>query len=97
MEEKPTVGKVSIKYGLISGLLGIVYFMLLNFAAVAGKSGIYSWIGWIITLVMIYLAHKAFKDDGDGYMSYGQGLGLGTLVALISGTLGSIFMFIYMT
>ncbi len=40
-------------------------------------------------------AHKAFKEGGDGFMSYGQGLGIGTLISLISGLLSSAFMFIY--
>jgi len=96
MEEKPTVGKISMKYGLILGLLGIVYFLILNFAGVAGKSNLYSYLNYVIIIVMIFMAHKAFKDEGDSFMSYSQGLGIGTLVALISGVLSSAFMFFYL-
>ena len=47
--------------------------------------------------VLIYFAHKAFKDDGNGFMSYGQGLGIGTLIALVGGVISSIFTYVYLT
>jgi hypothetical protein len=53
-------------------------------------------IGYILFIVVIVLAHKAFKEGGDGFMSIGQGLGIGTLLSVIGGTLSSIFTFIYL-
>jgi O-antigen ligase len=97
MEEKTTIGKVAMKYGLILGLLSIVYFLVLSFAGVLGKTQVWSYLGIIFTIAVIYLAHKAFKEEGDGFMSYSQGLGIGTLICLYSSILSSIFTFVYIS
>src|SRR5690606_8621772 len=36
-------------------------------------------------------------EMGDGYMSYGQGLGLGVYVAGLAGIISSIFLYLYLT
>ncbi|HEX9648956.1 MAG TPA: DUF4199 domain-containing protein [Cyclobacteriaceae bacterium] len=97
MEEKTTIGKVAMKYGLILGLLSIVYFLVLSFADVLGKSNLWNYLGIIFTIAVIYLAHKTFKEEGDGFMSYGQGLGIGTLTSLYSAILSNIFTFVYLS
>ena len=49
----------------------------------------------IITIVIIFLAHKYYKDNGDGFMSYGQGIGIGFWIGLVSAVISSIFTYIY--
>lgn len=85
---------ISIRYGLISGLVGIAFFVVLNLIGLGTHQGI-SWLAYVIMAAIIYLAHKAFKEEGDGYMSYGQGLGIGTLVSLLSAVVGGVFTYIY--
>ena len=96
-EEKTTVGKVALKHGLILGLISIIYFIVINFLGEAGKGGVWSYLGIIFSIGVIYLGHKAFKDEGDGFMSYKQGLGIGTLISLYAAILSSIFTFIYVS
>ncbi len=64
------------------------------FAGVIGESWA-GWIGPVFSAVIIYLAHKEFKDQGNGFMSYGKGLGLGTLVSVVSSAIYSTFTYIY--
>jgi hypothetical protein len=52
-------------------------------------------INYVFLIVGIVLAHKAFKEGGDGYLSMGQGLGIGTLISLIGGALSGVFSYIY--
>ncbi len=92
--EQATVKQVAIKWGLILGITSIVLFLSIYFGGLMGES----WTGWfgpIISIIVMYLAHKEFKDQGNGFMSYGQGLGLGTLMSAISGVISSIFSYIY--
>lgn len=93
--EKITVREVAIKWGMISGIISIVLFLAIYFAGLMGDSWP-NWISAVISAGIIYMAHKEFKDQGDGYMSYGKGLGLGTLVSLVSGAISSIFAYVYM-
>lgn len=92
--EKITVKQVAIKWGLIEGIISIVLFLAIYFGGMMGES----WPGWIGALIgagIIFMAHKEFKELGDGYMSYGKGLAIGTLTALISGVVSSIFTYVY--
>lgn len=92
--EAPTVKSLAMKWGLIMGLISIGFFLIIALGGFQGNSAM-QWIGLIPTIVVIYLAHKEFKDGGDGYMSYGQGLGMGTLISLISSIISTAFFFIY--
>lgn len=98
MEEatQPTIKSTAIKWGLINGLISIIFFVVVDFAGQAGNQSL-SWVGGIIFLVLLVFAHREFKNDGDGYMSFGQGLGLGTLIAVVSSAISSVFTFIYVS
>ncbi|MEQ8925340.1 MAG: DUF4199 domain-containing protein [Fulvivirga sp.] len=93
-EQLTTVKSVSIKWGLILGIVSIALFLISAVSGLQGNTAM-QWIGYIPTIIVFYLAHKEFKDGGDGFMSYGQGLGIGTLIATISGALSSVFAYSY--
>lgn len=96
MEETKDVSikSVSLKYGVISALVGIIIFVITDFAGLVGNQ-VMSYLPFLVTAVIMFLAHKEFIRDGDGYMNYSQGLGLGTLMSLISSLISSVFIFIY--
>jgi hypothetical protein len=48
-----------------------------------------------LLVVLIALAHREFKKTHEGIMSYGQGVGLGTLLTLIASVLSGILLYIY--
>lgn len=85
-----------IKWGLIGGLAGIIFFIVLDLAGLSGNQNI-QWLGFIITITVITLAHNEFKAEGNGYLNYSQGLGIGTLVSLVSAAVSSVFTFIYVS
>jgi hypothetical protein len=92
-----TTRSVGVRYGIIGGLVSIAYFLVLTTAGVDMSQGIGRWAGMIITIVIVYLAHKYFKDNGDGFMSFGQGVGIGFWCGLVSAAISSIFTLIYAT
>lgn len=94
MEENASVKSVAIKYGLILGIISIAFFLI---GVVTGNPNatLYRWLGVIITVALVVLAHREYKQKGDGFMSYGQGLGTGTLLAFISYSISSLFMYTY--
>lgn len=95
-EAQPSVTPVAVKYGLITALVGIVYSLILMVTDL-GDNRILSSIGYIIMIVGIVLAMKQYKSINYGYMSYGQGLGIGSLVSVIFGFLSGIFTWLYTT
>lgn len=90
-----TTRSVGIRFGLIAALVSVVYFLVLNVAGINMTSGIWNWIGYAITLVLVVLAQKQFKEKGDGYMSYGQGIGVAFWMGLISSVISAVFMYLY--
>ena len=90
----PTTQSVGVRYGVIYGAIAIVYFLIF---AVSGMnmSGAAQWGSSAIAIVVVVLAHKYFKDNGDGFMSYSQGLGIGALIGAVSAAMSRIFTYIY--
>ncbi|HEX5171907.1 MAG TPA: DUF4199 domain-containing protein [Cyclobacteriaceae bacterium] len=91
----PTVRGVGTKFGLISAGFSIFFFLVLTLVGLNAFDNKWSWIGLIVSIVIMVFAHKQFKDQGDGFMSYGQGVGIGFWIALISLLIAGGFTFIY--
>lgn len=95
--EKLTTRAVGIKYGAFSALAGIILFLIsvmINPNPMGG--GWTNWLGSAISIVLLVLAHKNFKDSGDGFMSYGQGFGIGFWFTIVSSVLSILVMYVYM-
>jgi len=95
-QSAPNGMSIGIRFGLFLGLFSIVYFLALAVSNINPQSGIWNWLGILFMIVALFLAHKNFKDSGDGFMSYGQGVGIGFWVTAISTLLSAVFSYIYM-
>ena len=96
MEEQraPSIGKIATKYGLILGVLSFVLFIVI--AMTGMKQGwMTSAISIALLVVLIVLAHGEFKKTHEGMMTYPQGLGSGTLVAIVATVLSTVLVFVY--
>lgn len=93
--EVPSKNAIALRYGIIAGIISIIYSLILNITDLAFTNKSLSWISFIILVAAIVLAMREFKRQNSGYMSYGQGLGIGTLVSVVSSILGGIFTYIY--
>ena len=92
--EKVSMKQLGMKWGVISALVGFAYFMILNMVGLAGEQS-YGYIGYIFFIIIVVLAHKAYKEEGDGFMSYGDGFKLGAVITVISSVISSILTYIY--
>ncbi len=91
-----TTTSVGVRYGTLIGLVSIIYTFIL-FATGQELNQALSWISLVLPIVGIVLAHKAFKQANGGFMSYGQGLGIGVVLAFISSLLITLFSYVYRT
>lgn len=90
-----TTRSAGMRYGLISGIISIAYFLVLSISGVDTTQGFWQWFGWCVPIILLVLAHKYYKDNGDGFMSYGQGLSIAFWMGLISSVISSIFTYLY--
>lgn len=84
-----------IRYGLIGAVISVAYFVALSLSGIDMTAGFWKWLGYIITAAIVFFAHKYYKENGDGFMSYSQGIGIAFWIGLISGVISSIFMYLY--
>jgi uncharacterized protein YybS (DUF2232 family) len=87
-------------YALILTVCGAVFNLLMyfmGFQTEKAASGQYiQWLGFVLMFVILWLGIKAVRDEAPQKgMSYGRAVGTGTLIALYSGLMSSIYSFIH--
>jgi Protein of unknown function (DUF4199) len=93
--ESATTRSIGLRFGLISSVISIVLFII---PAVTGQNpfkGAWNWVGMVVGIGILVFAHKSFKDDGDGFMTYGQGIGIAFWMSLVSTIIVVGFMYVY--
>lgn len=88
-----TPSAVGIRYGILTGLASVIFSFGLNTTGL-DQSPV-KWLSLVILVVGIYLAQNYFKQQNTGFMSYGQGLSIGTILSVVTGVLCGIFTYIY--
>jgi hypothetical protein len=97
----PSTARVALKYGLLTGMALVILYMVMNLTGLAfttnkGISLFNSLGSWVvIPCIGLVLAMKDFKSQNSGYMSYGQGLGVGSLLGGVTGAVLAIFSTLY--
>ena len=87
---------IALKYGFINGLLSFLFSTLVNVMGWAEQfQESISWISTVWSVTISYLCLREYREQNEGYISYGQGLGLATLLGAISGLVAGGFNYIY--
>jgi high-affinity Fe2+/Pb2+ permease len=87
-------------YALILTICGVIFNLLLYFTGFQTEklaTGQYfQWFGFVMMFVVLWLGIKAVRDEApEKGMSYGRGVGTGTLISLYSGLMNSVYTFIH--
>lgn len=96
MNEQPSTARVALKWGGILGIASILFSLVLFLTDNVGNRGL-SAISYALIIGGLILAMRDYRTRNGGYMSYGEGLSVGTLTAAISGLLSSLFSVFYTT
>lgn len=95
MENQTTTTRTALKWGVIIGIISILYSTVIMVTGQIGNQ-LLTYPVYLIIGVGLYLAMNDFKKENQGIMSYGQGLGIGTLMSAVSGLISSFFSMAYM-
>jgi hypothetical protein len=93
--QSPNALKIGSTFGLYAGLISVVVFLAVSFLGYNPFGGGFNYIGTAASIALLVLAHKKFKESGNGFMSYGQGIGIGLWFTLTSALLAILVMYIY--
>jgi hypothetical protein len=95
MEEKVSTARVALKYGIITAVAVIVYSTIINLIGQSQNQAL-SALAFLILIGGIVWGMRDFRTQNHGFISYGQGLGVGSLISAIVGLIGATFTMFYM-
>jgi len=91
-----TTMRTGIRYGIIMGLISVAFFLVLVISGIDTTQGWGRWSPLILNGVILFLAQQYFKENGDGWMTYGQGIGVSFYLGLVSSVIMAVFMVVFM-
>ncbi len=94
MENQTTTTRTALKWGVIIGIINILYSTAIMVSGQIGNQSLV-YVSYLIIGIGIYLALNDFKKENAGFLSFGQGLGLGTMMSAIVGLISSFYSFAY--
>jgi hypothetical protein len=97
MEQKVNVWKANLTNGLILGLTGVVYSLVMYFLDLTFNQ-VQGYVFIVVQIVLLYFLVKSYRDNYmHGQITYGQSVGAGVVISLYSAILAAIFMYILYT
>ena len=96
MNNQPTPARIALKWGVILGVALIIYSLFLYLTDNIGNTKL-GWVSFALSIIGLVLAMRDYRTLNGGFMSYGEGLSVGTLTAGVSGLLSSLFSVFYTT
>ncbi|MCX6333132.1 MAG: DUF4199 domain-containing protein [Bacteroidia bacterium] len=91
MEKTVNVWKANLVSGLILGLIGVVYSLVMWFLDLTFNKNI-GYIFMLAEVVILFFLVKSYRDNYmHGMISYGQALGAGVIIFLYATIITSIF------
>jgi hypothetical protein len=97
MEEKVNVWKSNLTNGLILGLTGVVYSLVMYFLDLSFNQ-VQGYIFMVIQIALLFFLLKSYRDNYmHGQITYGQSVGAGVVISLYSAIIAAIFMYLLYT
>ncbi|MBN2236780.1 MAG: DUF4199 domain-containing protein [Bacteroidales bacterium] len=95
MENKVSVWKNSVNYGLIAGILMIALSLILWLTGMM-ENKFLGYISYLILAVAMFMGSVNYRDKfNEGYLSYGEGFKTGFFVTLIAAVLSLIYSYAF--
>jgi hypothetical protein len=94
MEQKVNVWKGNLINGLILGMAGVVYSLVMYFLDLSfNKTQGYAFV--VIEAVLLYFLVKSFRDNYRfGQITYGESFGAGVVISLYYSIIVAVFIYI---
>jgi hypothetical protein len=97
MEQNPNIWKANLTNGLIFGLIGIVYSLVIYFLDLTFNK-VQGYVLILIQIVALFLLLKSYRDNfKHGIITYGEALGAGVIIFLYYAVLMAVFSYIQFT
>ena len=97
MEHKVNVWKANLKSGIILGMTGVIYSLLIYFCDLT-LNPIQGYAFMVIQIALLFYLLKSYRDNYlFGNITYGQSVGAGVIIFIYYAIIMSVFMYILYT
>jgi len=97
MEEKVNPWKANLTNGLILGLVGIMYSLVMYFMDLT-LNPTQGYIFVLVQIGLLFFLLKSYRDNSmHGQITYGQAVGAGVIIILYYSVISSIFSYVLFT
>jgi hypothetical protein len=95
MEEKnPGLFKHAMTYGAIIGLILVAYIVILYITGLTFNKAL-GFLQYVVLIAGLYIGTKVYRDKNlQGFITYGQALGMGVLISVFVGIISVFFNYI---
>lgn len=93
--EKPSTARIAIKWGIINGLISIVLYLIMYNTSLWQNTWLSFTLGMAVSITLLYLAIKEFKQSNNGYLKIGEGMGVGILTTAVGAVISTLFQLVY--
>jgi amino acid transporter len=93
--------KAALRYGGYTGLvlivIGLITYLadIVDYSEPKGAQQYIQWLSYLILVIGIIMAIRYFKGENEGLMSFGQGVGTGTMTGLVIGIISAIWVMLF--
>ena len=96
-EEIPkTPAQVGLRYGLIMAAMFVV-ITLVSYQLELERGNPIGYLIFAVGVGLTVLAHKNFKEQNSGSMTYGQGVGIAAIMFLVLAGIAAFFTYVYLS
>lgn len=93
--EKISLTRIALKWGLIQGIISIVFTTILYNTDLWKNWMVSLLLSLVLTFIILYFALNEFKQLNAGFLTFGEGVSIGTLTMATGGFLSVIYDFSY--
>lgn len=93
--EKPSTARIALKWGIISAIISVIFTIVIYTFDLWSMTLLSVLVGLLSTGIIVALACKEFKSLNSGFMTFGEGLGLGMLIVTVSSLISISFNQLY--
>jgi hypothetical protein len=97
MESTPSIWKTCLKYGLILGLVSIVFSVLIYmFDLTFATWTIFPSL--LLSVIVLFLLQRSYRDTyNNGFITYGKSLGVGVIIFIYASVIIAIYTYLLYT
>jgi len=94
MEQKRSMWKETLNYGIIMGLVTVVFSVLTYMFDLTFKT----WIIWptvLLGIIVLFFLLRSYRDHyNNGYIAYGKSVGAGVIINIYSALIAAVYIYL---